>query len=93
MKRGLLRTTKLTREYKPAEHYIFKSFPGFTNIQVCSSNALPEYKDLSPMKLGPINTGDAKYPECQNLENFWNWSKVYRHEVISPPPANKNVST
>ncbi|MHA2028919.1 MAG: hypothetical protein ACW99Q_05975 [Candidatus Kariarchaeaceae archaeon] len=69
MNRGLVRTTKLIREYEPEQHYKYNSFDGYANIQVCSSNVLPEHIGVSPMRLGPIITGDANFPECKNLEN------------------------
>jgi hypothetical protein len=87
-----VRTTKLIRKYDPEPHYKYNSFDGYTNIQVCSSNALSEHKGLSPMKLGPIITGDPNFPKCNNLENFWNWSKVYKHEVISRSTINKKFN-
>jgi hypothetical protein len=92
MSRGLLRTTKLTREYYPEPHYKYNSFDGYTNIQVCSSNALPEHRKVSPMKLGPIITGDPKFPECKIMENYWQWMKVHKSEVVSLPPTNNNLT-
>ncbi len=92
MKRGFIKTTKLSRKYDPEPHYEYNSFDGYTNIQVCSSNALPEHKRVSPMRLGPIITGDPELPECKIMENYWQWMKVHKCEVISLPPTNKNIT-
>jgi len=50
---------------------------GFRNINVCSS-AHGIWKELSPMNLGPIESGGVK---AQNLENLWQFSKVWQGEV------------
>jgi hypothetical protein len=71
MNRGLIRTTKLSRKYEPETHYKYNTYYGYANIQVCSSNALSEHKKVSPMKLGPIITGDPDLPKCKIMENYW----------------------
>lgn len=53
------------------------SLLGYTAINVCSSST-PFYRELSPMKLGPITAGGLT---AQNLENLWQFSKVYEEEV------------
>lgn len=40
--------------------------------------ALPE---LSPMNLGPVQHGQPDLPDCQNLENFHQFNKVFKTEV------------
>eukprot|EP01027_Heterolobosea_sp_BB2_P014653 GEZU01021019.1.p1 GENE.GEZU01021019.1~~GEZU01021019.1.p1 ORF type:complete len:358 (+),score=89.05 GEZU01021019.1:60-1133(+) len=71
--------------------------PGFKNVNVCSG-AAGIWKQLSPMKLGPIKIGEylnenqqakdkgmsaykVPMPEtAQNMENLWQFSKVWRGE-------------
>jgi hypothetical protein len=43
---------------------------GYENLPIISRGKRP-YCDLSPFVLGPIG-------KCQNLENFWQFQKVYK---------------
>ena len=46
-------------------------------------------KDLSPFFLGPIQAWDGR--TVQNVENYWQYSKVYKEHVIPPQsPLNYN---
>jgi hypothetical protein len=59
---------------------------GYKNINVCSSGPAP-YKQLSPFLLGPIHfkeydaTGEQRNYEATNLENLWQFSKVWTCDV------------
>lgn len=39
------------------------------------------YRQLSPMLLGPVHTGETLFPVSQTLENFWQGSKVFRRDL------------
>jgi hypothetical protein len=60
-----------------------KSWPkadGYKNIGVCSGSP-GIFKELSPMKLGPIKHDEAGLPAAKNLENLWQYSKVFSGDV------------
>lgn len=65
-----------------AEVYILNKFepnPYPHAVEIDTTSKGP-FKDLSPFYLGPLKdplTGQI----CQNVENFWQYSKVYAHHV------------
>lgn len=79
--RGFVRETCLKRVYEPNTNYIYNTFPGYSNIQVCSSNALPEFIGVSPIVLGPIWIDDPFVKKCERFENFWQWLKVFKNDI------------
>ena len=83
--RGSVRCNKLPFRFSKGP----KTWPnvdGFMNVNVCSgSNQI--YKELSPMKLGPIEVNvvnsrnKIKIRTAKNLENLWQASKVWEDDV------------
>lgn len=41
------------------------------------------YRQLSPMLLGPVRTGETRFPISLNLENYWQGSKVFQRDLDS----------
>jgi hypothetical protein len=65
--------------------------PGFKNVNVCSG-AAGIYKELSPMKLGPICISDnwtCGKINVKNIENLWQYSKVWPGEEIEDFPTTE----
>lgn len=46
---------------------------------------------LSPMALGPVRTGNPQAPVATNIENFHQFSKVFRPEVAVNPGQDPDV--
>lgn len=40
-----------------------------------------DYRQLCPMTLGPVMTGETKFPVSQTLENYWQGSKVFGRDL------------
>ncbi len=45
------------------------------------NRADPYSSELSPMKLGPVITGETKFPKASNIENFWQFSKCFERDL------------
>lgn len=85
--KGQVRCAKLPHRFDKT--LTDKSWPvvnGFKNVNVCSS-APGANKNMSPMKLGPIeynlkddNNGKTGKVSIKNLENCWQFSKVWNGE-------------
>ena len=87
--RGQLRCGKLT-DYVPLE--------GFTVVNCCSTSKDQLYRQLSPMLLGPYtyetdtSTGDKDFHQpIHNLENFWQFSKVWDGEETFDKSTNQMI--
>ncbi|KAL0484431.1 Ldhc [Acrasis kona] len=85
--RGRVRCNKLPHRFdKTLKDKSWPVVKGFKNINVCSG-APGAYKNLSPMKLGPIEynlkddgNGEEGTILIKNLENCWQFSKVWNGE-------------
>lgn len=87
-RRGTVVCNKLPHRFDKT--LVDKKWPvvkGYKNINVCSA-APGAYKFLSPMKLGPIKynleddkRGETGVVKIKNLENCWQYSKVWEGEV------------
>lgn len=51
------------------------------NFELILPNKNHSYRELSPMTLGPIHTNETNFPICQNLENFWQFSKCFPQDL------------
>lgn len=58
---------------------------GYLNVDVCSSSR--SWKNLSPMYLGPVKRTEVHngkhLPYAKNIENYWQFAKVYSSEYDS----------
>jgi len=68
--------------------YSFKNIPltlGYINVIPNYNNkylnAIFSYISLSPGKMGPVHHNMPNLPPAVNLENFWNFSKVWNFEL------------
>lgn len=44
-------------------------------------NRAHAYRQLSPMVLGPVKTGETLFPIALTLENYWQGSKVFQRDL------------
>jgi len=84
--RGSIRVDKLPH-YRTSADKTWPQAEGFQNINVCSG-AHGIWNQLSPMRLGPIDYEGDEFTEgkevsVKNLENLWQFSKVWTGEVDS----------
>lgn len=74
-KKGKIAVDKLPFWKGPGDK-IWPKMYGYRNINCCSSGKA--FSCLSPMKLGPIK---EKGLVSENLENFWQFSKVWKEDL------------
>jgi len=85
-KRGQIRCNKLPYRFSKVKEKTWPNVDGFKNINVCSGST-QIYKNLSPMKLGPIIfkvvdfDGNIKKIKAKNIENLWQASKVWKSDI------------
>jgi hypothetical protein len=93
-KKGKIRCNKLPYRFSKGNK-LWPNRRGYKNINVCSGST-QIYKELSPMKLGPIK--DIKVVgfnkkiykiEAKNLENLWQASKVWKSDLNSKNQPKK----
>jgi hypothetical protein len=85
--RGKIRCGKLVHRFdKSVDDHSWPMVDGYMNINCCSS-APGDYKNLSPMRLGPFyykteweGATPSETIKAENLENFWQFSKVWEGE-------------
>ena len=59
------------------------------NSKKLNQNYILNYKSLSPTNLGPVNHNMPNLPPSLNLENFWNFSKVWHFELDPETDMNE----
>ncbi len=78
-KKGIIVLEKLLMMKNPRDIKGFvKIYPNNKHGNKKDGIGLPE---LSPMRLGPVIHGQPNMPPSQNIENWWQGSKVFVHEL------------